>query len=41
MNFSSTSEVFSDYVIEELTGVLVMNKKTTVIERRRQSCPAR
>jgi formylglycine-generating enzyme required for sulfatase activity/TolB-like protein len=34
LNFSSTSEVFSDYVIEELSGVLVMNNKVTVIERR-------
>ncbi|MDR0562439.1 MAG: CsgG/HfaB family protein, partial [Spirochaetaceae bacterium] len=34
LNFSSTSEVFSDYVIEELSGALVMNNKVTIIERR-------
>jgi TolB-like protein len=34
LNFSSSSEAFSDYVIEELSGALVMNKKVTVIERR-------
>jgi TolB-like protein len=34
LNFSSSSEAFSDYVIEELTGVLVMNNKAMVIERR-------
>jgi TolB-like protein len=34
LNFSSGSEVFSDYVIEELSGALVMNNKVTVIERR-------
>jgi TolB-like protein len=34
LNFASTSESFSDYVIEELTGALVMNNKVTVIERR-------
>jgi TolB-like protein len=34
LNFSSPSEAFSDYVIEELSGALVMNNKVTVIERR-------
>ncbi|MDR3283686.1 MAG: hypothetical protein LBS97_00725 [Treponema sp.] len=34
LNFSSGSEAFSDYVIEELSGALVMNNKVTVIERR-------
>ena len=31
LNFSSSSEAFSDYVIEELTGVLVMKNKAMVI----------
>jgi TolB-like protein len=34
LNFTSTAEIFSDYVIEELTGALVMNRKVTVIERK-------
>jgi hypothetical protein len=33
LNFSSTAEVFSDYVIEELSDALVMNGKVTVTER--------
>ncbi|MDR0722193.1 MAG: CsgG/HfaB family protein [Treponema sp.] len=34
LNFTSTAEAFSDYVIEELSGALVMNRKVTVIERK-------
>jgi TolB-like protein len=34
LNFTSTAEAFSDYVIEELSGALVMNSKVTVIERK-------
>jgi TolB-like protein len=34
LNFTSTAEVFSDYVIEELTGALVMSRNVTVIERK-------
>jgi TolB-like protein len=34
LNFTSTAEAFSDYVIEELSGALVMNRKVTIIERR-------
>ncbi|MDR2534669.1 MAG: hypothetical protein LBD29_01390 [Treponema sp.] len=34
LNFSSGSDVFSDYVIEELSGVLVMSGKVTIVERR-------
>ena len=35
LNFASTSETFSDYVIEELTGELVGGHKVTVVDRRR------
>jgi hypothetical protein len=34
LNFTSGSDMFSDYVIEELTGLLVMSGKVSVIERR-------
>jgi TolB-like protein len=34
LNFTSTAEAFSDYVIEELSGELVTNRKVTIIERR-------
>ncbi|MDR2747437.1 MAG: DUF1566 domain-containing protein [Treponema sp.] len=34
LNFTSTAEAFSNYVIEELTGALVMNRKVTVIDRK-------
>ena len=34
VNFSSPSEVFSDYVIEELSGELVGGKKVVVVDRR-------
>jgi TolB-like protein len=34
LNFASTSEAFSDYVIEELTGKLVLGKKVTIVDRR-------
>jgi TolB-like protein len=34
LNFTSTAEAFSDYVIEELSGALVMNRKVTIIERK-------
>ena len=34
LNFSSPSEAFSDYVIEELTGVLVTGRKITIVDRR-------
>ena len=34
LNFTSTAEAFSDYVVEELTGALVMNRTVTVIERK-------
>jgi len=34
LNFASTSETFSDHVIEELTGELVNGKKLTIVDRR-------
>ena len=34
LNFASTSEVFSDYVIEELTGELVTGQRVTIVDRR-------
>ena len=34
LNFASTSETFSDYVMEELTGELVMGRKVTIVDRR-------
>ena len=34
LNFASTSESFSDHVIEELTGKLVMGRKITIVDRR-------
>jgi TolB-like protein len=34
LNFVSTSETFSDHVIEELTGKLVNGKKITIVDRR-------
>jgi TolB-like protein len=34
LNFTSGSETFSDYVIEELTGVLVTGRKVTIVDRR-------
>jgi len=34
LNFASPSETFSDYVIEELTGELVMGRKVTIVDRR-------
>ncbi|MDR2494313.1 MAG: hypothetical protein LBD24_03720 [Spirochaetaceae bacterium] len=34
LNFDSGSEMFSEYVIEELTGILVMGGKVSVVERR-------
>ena len=34
LNFASTSEPFSDHVIEELTGELVNGKKLTIVDRR-------
>jgi len=34
INFASPSEAFSDYVIEELTGELVMGRKVTIVDRR-------
>jgi len=34
VNFTSPSEVFSDYVIEELTGALVNGKKVVIVDRR-------
>ena len=34
LNFTSTAETFSDYVVEELSGALVTNRKVTVIERK-------
>jgi TolB-like protein len=37
LNFASTSETFSDYVIEELTGELVNGRKITIVDRRRLS----
>ena len=33
LNFASTSETFSDYVIEELTGELVTGRKLTIVDR--------
>ena len=33
LNFSSPSETFSDYVIEELTGELVTGKKLAIVDR--------
>jgi len=34
VNFASPSEVFSDHVIEELTGALVNGKKVVIVDRR-------
>ena len=34
LNFASSSETFSDHVIEELTGKLVMGRKVTIVDRR-------
>ena len=34
VNFTSPSEVFSDHIIEELTGELVSGKKVVIVERR-------
>jgi TolB-like protein len=34
LNFVSSSEAFSDYIIEELTGELVTGRKVTVVDRR-------
>jgi TolB-like protein len=34
LNFVSTSESFSDYVIEEITGKLVNGRKVTIVDRR-------
>ncbi|MDR1956156.1 MAG: CsgG/HfaB family protein, partial [Treponema sp.] len=34
LNFSSPAEGFSDYVIEELNGLLVQSKKLTIVDRR-------
>ena len=34
LNFVSTSEAFSDHVIEELTGKLVNSRKVTIVDRR-------
>jgi TolB-like protein len=34
LNFDSGSEMFSEYVVEELTGALVMGGKVSVVERR-------
>ena len=34
LNFSSPSEAFSDHVIEELTGKLVIGRKVTIVDRR-------
>jgi len=34
INFTSPAEAFSDYVIEELTGELVMGRKVTIVDRR-------
>jgi len=34
LNFASTSELFSDYVIEELTGELVTGQRVTIVDRR-------
>jgi len=34
LNFVSTSETFSDHVIEELTGKLVNGRKITIVDRR-------
>jgi TolB-like protein len=34
LNFTSTSETFSDYVIEEITGKLVMGRIITIVDRR-------
>ena len=33
VNFTSPSEVFSDHVIEELTGELVNGKKVVIVDR--------
>jgi TolB-like protein len=35
LNFTSPSETFSDYVVEELTGELVRGRKVTIVDRRR------
>jgi hypothetical protein len=34
INFSSPAEGFSDYVIEELNGILVQGKTLTIVDRR-------
>ena len=34
LNFVSPSDAFSDYVIEELTGELVMGRKVSIVDRR-------
>jgi len=34
LNFTSPSETFSDYIIDELTGALVAGQKITVVDRR-------
>jgi len=34
LNFDSPSQAFSDFVIEELTGVLVTGRRVTVVDRR-------
>jgi len=34
LNFVSTSETFSDHIIEELTGKLVNGRKITIVDRR-------
>ena len=34
LNFASTSETFSDHVIDELTGKLVNGRKITIVDRR-------
>jgi TolB-like protein len=34
LNFASTSETFSDYVVEELTGELVTGRKVAIVDRR-------
>jgi hypothetical protein len=33
LNFASPSETFSNYVIEELTGELVMGRRITIVDR--------
>ena len=34
LNFTSPSEAFSEYVIEEFTGALVMSRRFIIAERR-------